>query len=80
MGVIIQPRWLKANDAALYSAIGVKRLKKLAQEGLIAGAPDPGSRRQDWIFDRLSLDEYRENQLGLKDVDRSVRKLEGISI
>ncbi len=64
IAVQISARWLKAKAAAAYSAIGVKRLKQLADEGKIAGFPDPDSGRGDWIFDRDSLDRYRENQAG----------------
>ena len=60
----VQPRWLHARAAARYAALGQKRLKRLAQEGVITGAPDPDSGRGDWVFDRLSLDRYREGQMG----------------
>lgn len=68
----ITPRWLKLKAAAAYSSLGRKRLKKLAQEGKIIGAPDPESGRGDWIFDRLSLDEYRENQVGSDTIKLAV--------
>lgn len=58
----INPRWLKLNQAAEYSSIGQKRLMALAREGRIKGCQDPDSGRHDWIFDRLSIDEYREGQ------------------
>jgi len=51
-------------DACRYAAIGKDRLKTLAQEGKVTGRPDPESGRGDWIFDRLSLDLYRECQMG----------------
>jgi hypothetical protein len=35
---------------------------ELASEGKIKGFQDPDSKRQDWIFDRLSLDAYRKGQ------------------
>jgi len=60
----INPRWMKLKEAAYYSKIGRDRLKKLADEGELKGFQDPDSGRGDWIFDRLSLDEYRENQEG----------------
>jgi hypothetical protein len=47
--------------AAWYSSIGEKRLKKLALSGEIDGYQDPGDLREGWIFDRLSIDKYREN-------------------
>ena len=48
--------------AAEYSGVGQKRLKDLAKGGLITGFQDPDSKRGDWVFDRYSLDEYREGQ------------------
>ena len=66
-----QPRWLPLKAAAKYSAIGRHRLKSLARDGAIAGFPDPDSGRGDWIFDRLSIDKYREAQAGL-DVIKAV--------
>lgn len=58
----INPRWLKVREAAYYSGIGRDRLKDLAAAGRIKGFQDPDSGRGDWIFDRRSLDQYRENQ------------------
>ena len=58
------PRWMKLRDAAKYSAIGRQRLKDLAQDGSIIGFQDPESNRRDWIFDRTSIDAYREAQAG----------------
>ncbi len=58
------PRWLRLKEAAWYSRIGKQRLIALANEGYIKGFQDPDSGRGDWIFDRLSLDEYRDNQAG----------------
>ena len=57
-------RWLKLNTAARYSAIGKHRLIELSRSGAIRGFKDPDTLRGDWIFDRLSLDAYRERQLG----------------
>jgi len=53
---------LKLKDAAMYSAIGMNRLVSLAEQGAIKGFKDPDSGRRDWIFDRDSLDSYREGQ------------------
>lgn len=58
----IQPRWLSLKEAALYSHIGKARLVLLAIEGRIKGFQDPDSKRRDWIFDRVSLDDYRDGQ------------------
>jgi hypothetical protein len=57
--LLIQPRWLKLKQAAIYASINVKKLKMLAQEGEVIGYSDPDSKRGDWIFDKQSLDEYR---------------------
>jgi len=58
----ITPRWLSLKDASVYGRIGTKRLKQLATEGKVKGFQDPDSGRGDWVFDRLSIDEYREGQ------------------
>ena len=55
-------RWLKLRDAASYSGIGKHRLIQLAESGKIQGFQDPDSGRHEWIFDKLSIDQYRENQ------------------
>ena len=55
-------RWLKLKKAAEYSAMNEKRLIELAQEGRVVGFQDPDNGRRDWIFDRVSLDLYRESQ------------------
>ena len=61
---MLNPRWLKIKEAVRYSAIGKDRLKQLAADGIIIGFNDPDSGRGDWIFDRHSLDHYREDQAG----------------
>lgn len=58
----LSPRWLSLRAAALYSAIGKHRLIALAQSGRIRGFQDPDDKRRSWIFDRDSLDAYREGQ------------------
>ena len=69
------PRWLKLKDTAKYSATGQKRLIQLAKDGVIVGFPDPDHGNHHWIFDRYSLDGYREAQaadsgsLRLKAID-----------
>lgn len=55
---------MKLKIAAFYSGIGKERLKDLAREGHVKGFQDPDSGRGDWIFDKQSLDLYRENQAG----------------
>lgn len=54
-----QPRWLKANKAAIYSGMNTKRLKRLAEKGEISGYSDNATDRGHWIFDRESIDKYR---------------------
>jgi len=56
------PRWIKLKEATRYAAIGKERLIRLAVAGAVSGFQDPGSKCRDWIFDRLSLDAYREAQ------------------
>ena len=63
----MEPRWLKLKDAAIYSSIGRHRLIALAKNREIRGFQDSGSGRQDWIFDRFSLDRYREGQITQQD-------------
>jgi hypothetical protein len=58
----MEPRWLKLKAACQYSALGKARLIDLAQQGQVRGFQDPESGRGDWIFDRLSIDEYRLGQ------------------
>ena len=55
----ILPRWLKTRQAIVYSSIGKTRLKQLAMDGKIDGYKDPESNRGDWVFDRISIDNYR---------------------
>jgi len=57
------PRWIKLKEATDYASIGKARLIKLAVSGVVRGAQDPDSKRGDWIFDRISIDEYREAQM-----------------
>lgn len=57
-------RWLKLRDATSYSGIGKHRLIQLAESGKIKGFQDTDSGRHEWIFDKLSIDQYRENQAG----------------
>lgn len=72
------PRWLKLKEATEYAKIGKDRLKRLASEGIIKGAPDLDSKRKDWIFDRLSIDQYREAQMpGVNIEQKALAILEG---
>jgi hypothetical protein len=69
------PRWLKLKEASKYASIGMKRLKRLALERVIKGFPDPENGRHDWIFDRLSLDAYREGQMSDSTCEDKVRAI-----
>lgn len=53
-------------------AIGKDRLKELAETGDIIGFKDPTDRRGTWIFDRESLDKYREEQSGQAAINAAV--------
>ena len=63
MGEVINARWLPLIAAAKYSSIGENRLIKLAKAGKIKGGQDPDDKRGRWIFDRKSIDRYRESQM-----------------
>jgi site-specific recombinase XerD len=63
-------RWIKLKEATEYAKIGKDRLKRLASDGVIKGAPDPDSKRKDWIFDRQSIDSYREAQMPNVDIEQ----------
>ncbi len=63
-------RWLRLKEATQYAAIGKARLIDLAVSGVIRGAKDPDSKRRDWIFDRLSIDEYREAQMLVDNLEQ----------
>ena len=56
-------RWFTLKEAAKYSAIGKHRLVVMARIGKIKGFQDVDSGRHEWIFDRLSIDNYREAQM-----------------
>lgn len=64
----IIPRWLRLRDAAPYSALSPRRLIELARTGEVVGFLDDSNRRGksqgEWIFDRESLDNYRQAQAG----------------
>lgn len=71
-------RWLSLKEACYYSRIGKDRLKALARQGVVKGAPDPDNRRGDWIFDMRSLDSYREGQMpGMSIHDQALAIIKG---
>ncbi len=62
--LLAKKRWLSLKEAATEFMIGEHRLKYLGKTGIVKGFHDPDSKRGDWIFDRYSLDAYRERQAG----------------
>jgi hypothetical protein len=75
----VPPRWLRLKSAAEWSSIGQKRLVALAQSGDVVGFQDFDSGRSEWIFDRYSLDEYRERQAsGAGDRAKVLKIMEGV--
>lgn len=77
----IAPRWLSLKEACRYSNLGRHRIKKLAAAGVIKGTPDPDNKRGDWIFDRLSLDSYRESQLIIPSTrEKALAIIKGVRI
>ena len=69
------PRWIKLREATRYAAISKGRLISLAVSGVIRGAQDTDSRRGDWIFDRLSIDEYREAQMSSVSIQQKALEI-----
>ncbi len=77
----ILPRWLSLKEAALYSHIGRTRLVELAGSGKMKGFQDPDNKRGDWIFDRNSLDAYRESQYTLPEIrEKALAIMKGIQL
>ncbi len=60
--LLVQPRWLKLKQAALYSSIGQKELIRLVEEKRITGFQDSTLKTRPWIFDKNSINEYRLQQ------------------
>lgn len=74
-------RWMKLNTAARYAAIGKHRLIELSRAGVVRGFKDPDSRRGDWVFDRLSLDAYREGQaVGPTNREKALAFISGVRL
>ena len=77
----IIPRWLSLKDAARYSHIGTHRLIEMAKEGIIRGVQDPDSKRRDWIFDRLTIDAYREDQMSAPTIrEKALAVMNGMRV
>ena len=58
----MSPRWLKLSSAVSYSAIGKKRLVRMCVNGELKAYQDQHN-KMAWIIDRLSIDEYHENNM-----------------
>ncbi len=56
-------RWLSLREAAAEYHIGEHRLIAAAKIGKIKGFQDKDTKRKDWIFDRESLEDYRNSQV-----------------
>ena len=77
----INPRWIKLKQATQYGSMCKKRLIDLARSGAIKGFQDPDSKKHDWIFDRKSIDAYREGQApALNAKQKSALILQGVNI
>ncbi len=76
----INPRWLKLKQATQYASICKKRLIELSLSGVITGFQDPDSKRHDWIFDRESIDAYRESQTKMNVRQKSALIMQGVNL
>jgi hypothetical protein len=75
------PRWISLKEACEYSHIGKDRIKRLAIQGVIKGSPDPDNKRGDWIFDRVSIDAYREAQMSKADAkEKALALMKGVPL
>lgn len=71
----IEARWLSLREAARYAAIGENRLIKLAKAGRIDAGRDMELKTKPWIFDRQSIDTYRQNQVTNRERQKIVLDL-----
>jgi hypothetical protein len=70
---------MKLRQASQWSSIGIKRLKSLAESGVIIGFQDPDAGTGEWIFDRYSIDEYRLRQADpAQDRAKVLKLMEGV--
>jgi Helix-turn-helix domain len=60
------PRWLRTRHAVAYSGLSRSKLYELFGSGRIkaANVRDKGSRKGVRVFDRESIDEFLERQVG----------------
>jgi hypothetical protein len=63
-------RWLYLKQAAVYSGIGRQKLVRMIKKGTIKGFQDPDDKREIWLIDKKSLDEYRTSQASNLDNHR----------
>lgn len=59
----MEKRWLSLKEAAKYASIGEHRLLRLARSGTLRACQDRTHKRQMWVFDRISIDQYWEAQM-----------------
>lgn len=55
-------RWLKLKEAMQYSCVGKAALLRLVAEGKVKACKDSDGKTAAWIFDRYSIDAWRESQ------------------
>ena len=72
------PRWMTISQAALYSNIGQKKLKALAEQGVIRGNRDKTTEKGCWIFDRKSIDKFRSEMMDRKEDEQILAKFDRI--
>jgi hypothetical protein len=60
--MLMKKEWLSLREAAAEYHIGEHRLIKLAKDKAIKGFQDKETKRNDWIFERKSLDKYRDDR------------------
>ena len=64
------PRWIKIDHAVTYSALGRDELKRLVKSGRIRGYQH--GKRQDFIIDRFSIDQYHLGNIPKSDRDTAL--------
>lgn len=74
-------RWMTLKEAADYTSIGRNRLVVMARERRIKGFQDLDTKTNEWIFDRISLDAYREQQcISITIQDRVLAIAKGVGL
>ena len=69
-------RWMYLSEAASYSKIGQERLLDLVKNKKIGGFRDLELKTKPWVFDKKSIDRYREQQalLGISPAQATDKK------